>query len=96
MAKKSFEVEYKKSKVSYTAETLEKAAAGDLVLDAPDDDHDYLRTAVFYFCHTHFMHPGAAHLKQYDAETRGRKLQEWEYQPNGTFKGWIYARVIEK
>lgn len=91
-----YEVEYKNIKVAYTPETLEKAAAGDLVLDAPENDHDYLRTAVFYFCHTHFMHPGAAHLKQYDAETRGRKLQEWEYQPNGAFKGWIYARMIEK
>jgi hypothetical protein len=35
------------------------------------------------------MYGGSAHLKQYDAERRGGKLQEWDYQPNGTFKGWI-------
>ena len=93
---KKYQVEYKNIKVAYTPEALEKAAAGDLVLDAPDDDNDYLRTAVFHFCHTHFMYCNAAHLDQYDAETRGRRLQEWEYQPNGTFRGRIYARVIEK
>ena len=94
---KKYQVEYGKSKVSYTAEKLEEAAK-ELGIEwyEMQDDHDYLTAAVKWFCHTHFMFASGAHLKQYDAETRGQKLQEWEYQPNGTFKGWIYARVIEE
>jgi hypothetical protein len=91
--KKVFEVEYKKSKVSYTAETLEKHTF-EHGIPVLEDDHDYLAAAVRWFCHTHFMYAGGAHLKQYDAETRGRKFQEWEYRPNGNFKGLICARVL--
>lgn len=91
---KKYQVEYGKSKLSYTAATLEQHTYEHGV-EIMEDDNDYLTAAVKWFCYTHFMYGGSANLKQYDAETRGRKLQEWEYQPNGRFKGWIYARVIE-
>ena len=52
-----------------------------------------MQAAVMHFCATHFMYGNAAHLDQYDAETRGDKWQEWKYQPNGNFKGWISASV---
>jgi hypothetical protein len=92
---KKYQVEYGKSKLSYTAETLEQHTYEHGV-EIMEDDNDYLTAAVKWFCYTHFMYGASAHLNQWDAETRGRRLQEWEYQPNGAFKGWIYARVIEK
>ncbi len=83
-------VEYKKSKVGYDAAALEKVAREYGVYEL-NSDHDYLTAAVMHFCATHFMCGAAAHLHQYDADTRGDKWQVWQYQPNGCFKGWIYA-----
>lgn len=93
---KKYEIEYKNIKIAYTAEKLENAAK-ELSIEwyEMQDNHDYLVIAVKWFCHTHFMYGNAAHLEQYDAETRGHKVQEWKYQPNGTFKGWICARLTE-
>lgn len=93
---KKYEVEYGRITVHYTQEKLQSVLSEYRLYEYELNDHDYLEAAVKHFCATHFMWRGAAHMKQYDAETRGRKLQEWEYQPNGKFKGWIYARVIEE
>ena len=89
-----YKVEYKNSKAIYTADKLENVAHGYGIYEL-EDDHDYLCVAVKHFCATHFMYGNAAHLEQYDAETRGDKWQEWKYQPNGNFKGWISARVTD-
>lgn len=89
-----YEIEYSKTTIHYTKEKLENVSSKYGIYDL-EDDRDYLCVAVKHFCATHFMYDNAAHLDQYDAETRGRKIQEWKYQPNGNFKGWIYARTIE-
>ncbi len=94
---KMYQVEYRNSKVAYTAETLDKHMFehGVPVLE---EDRDYLTAAVKWYCYTHFMSsgPSSIHLNQCDAETRGGRLQEWQYQPYGVFRGWIYARVIDR
>ena len=89
---KKYVVEFKRSKVSYTAEKLESVARdhgyyGEL------RDSDRLAIAVKHFCCTHFMWEGAAHCESVDAETRGDLTQNWQYQPDGRFGGWINAVV---
>ena len=89
---KKYQVEYKKLVLHYTAEKLAEVARDYGVYDI-QDDHDFLHVAVKHFCFTHFMYGNAAHLDTYDAKTRGCLFQDWQYQPNGTFKGWISAKV---
>lgn len=90
---KKIEVEYKNCKVTYTLKKLEAVANDCGVYDYLEDEYDYMVTAVKYFCYTHFMYFNAAHLDSYDADTRGRTWQEYNYTPNGTFKGTINARI---
>ena len=89
-----YKVEYKNSKATYTADKLENVAHEYGIYEL-ENDNDYMQAAVMYFCATHFMYGNAAHLDQYDAESRGDKWQEWKYQPNGNFKGWISASVTD-
>ena len=89
---KKIEVEYKNCKVTYTLEKLEEVARNYGVYDL-EDTHDYMVAAVKHFCYTHFMSENSAHLACYDADTHGRTWQEYNYTPNGTFKGKINARV---
>ena len=95
---KKYTVDYKNAKVTYTAEKIESVAHGlghYKVLDEGARDGDYLSCAVTLFCETHFMFAGAAHLDSCDAETRGDRTRAYQYQPNGTFAGWINAIVEE-
>lgn len=94
---KKYTIEYGKSKASYTAAKLESVAReyGHYELEHGARDHDYLACAVDLFCATHFMWGGAAHLDSCDAQTRGDLFQDYQYQPNGAFRGWIHAITTE-
>ena len=85
---KKYKVEYGKCKVSYGEDTLRKVAARYGVYDV-QDARDCMAVAVRHFCETHFMYAFSARLDGIDAATRGCLWQSWQYQPNGTFKGWI-------
>lgn len=91
---KRYEVEYGNCKVGYKAETLD-AVAREYGIYGVDGDHDYMHVAVKHFCFKHFMYGGAAHIAEVDAATRGDCWQSWKYEPNGSFSGWINARVVE-
>lgn len=86
---KKYRVEYGKCSVHYTAESLESVAREYGFYDIRE--YDYLTIAVVHFCAKHFMWAGNAHRKFVDAETRGCLTQNWIYQPNGVFRGWINA-----
>ena len=100
MDKTRYLVSYGKCQCSYTPTSLEKWAwvngYGPVYLDkcGGADDSALLATAVRFFCDRHFMFPGSAHLDCYDAETRGRQIQNWRYEPDGRFLGWIHAQVM--
>lgn len=91
---KKYEISYRNAKASYTATKLE-AAAYQMGCYQLEHDSDYLAAAVKFFCEHHFMWAGAARCNCVDAETRGDKTQSWQYQPNGSFSGWITAVTVE-
>jgi len=90
-----YQIEYGKCRCTYSAERLRQFAKRE-GYEIPDNAYDYLSMAIKLFCWNHFMWSANAHLNSYDAATRGRELQEWQYQPQGCRGGWIYARTVEE